>query len=846
VVAPAGWGKTTLISEWIARQSNDPGSRVWVSLDAADNDPNRFLLYLSAALDTAYPGLGESARSLLLSPQPVTSEVVLTILLNEISALEHSLTVVLDDYHLIEAASVHAAVTFLLEHLPPSLYLLIATRLDPPLPLSSMRARGQLVEIRAKDLRFTYEDAAAFLNSAMGLNLNAKAIASLEERTEGWIAGLQLAALSLKGKEDPSEFIESFTGSNRYIVDYLFDEVLGRQPEEVQTFLVETSILNRMCGSLCDALLEREGSQLFLEMLEARNLFLIPLDEERGWYRYHHLFADVLRARLARQGRERVGELHLRASAWYTRERMVEEAVFHALEGKHLQLAARLIEEHSDAIRLQGGLRMLERWLKALPADLVASSPMLSVIQASIHVSYFQLPEALAALDTCQSAAQEEDAWTQDLKGRVAVLRSHIMRHQSDIDAAVDLAREALTCLSKDNWLWRDFSLFSLGVALYAGERLSEAGQAFREARTESRKVGNAHGYVLASIADGQLHHAQGALQEAGRIYREALGYATERKYNHPDQIAVLFTGLGRLHYQWNDLTAADTAFHEGLKRTHPVYPLACYLEILRLKQARDDLEGILALIRQLEVTAQQTRIPWLPLVVTVLKIHSKQLDEEAAATWVQSCEARATDQQTVRMHGVQEMEDLTWAHLRLAQGQTETVRARLESLLATLIRQECHGIAMEFRALLSTLYHQQGRMDRAVSVLEPSLALGAREGYVRVFVDAGRPLLPVLIESAARGLEPDYVARLLEVFRAEGLFLTQKYGSASALVEPLSEREREVMRLLAAGLSNSTIAEHLFLSVGTVKRHVHNIFLKLDVPNRVSAIARARELHLL
>jgi LuxR family maltose regulon positive regulatory protein len=848
VVAPAGWGKTSVVSEWIARQPEELRSVAWVSMDVGDNDLTRFLLYLTAALNTAHPGLGETAHSLLLSPQPAPSDIILTLLLNEISASDRAVTVVLDDYHLITAPPVHEAMTFLLEHLPPSLNLILATRADPPLPLPRMRARGQLLEIRADDLRFTHEEAAVFLNQGMGLNLDAEAIAGLEARTEGWIAGLQLAALSLQRREDTSAFIASFTGSHRYIVDYLFEEVLGRQPEEVQTFLMETSILDRLCATLCEALVGREGGQAVLEMLEAHNLFLIPLDAERRWYRYHHLFADVLRTRLREQGEARVAELHGRASAWYEQQGMVEEAVHQAMEGRHLRTAARLIEENCDQFWLQGGQHTMEQWLKVLPAEWVASRPMLSFMQGGIYAYDLRPMAALAAIDNCEAAAKAEGSWTRKIQGRVAAVRSNIARIQGDFDAAVAFAREALASLSPDNSLWRNAFLFHLGVALYEGNHLSGASQALTEATSESQKVGNLTIVVLGPAAYGQLQEAQGALLEARQTYRLALDYVAECNCQYAGETAILFAGLGRLHYQWNDLTAAETYLNEGLKRRHPALSMACYLELMRLKQAQNDLEGISALMRQMEAAAQQTRVAWLSSAVTSLKVRWNHLDEASVAAWVQAYETRAPDQRPTRwpLYGLREMEDLTWARLRLAQGQTELVRGRLEDLLEVLTRHGCHGNALEYRLPLATLHCQQGQLDRAVTVLEPALTLAAKEGYVRVFLNAGKPLLPVLRECAARGIEPEYVARLLEAFRAENRSPAEKQEQASALIEPLSEREREVLRLLAAGLSNSELAARLFLSVGTVKRHVHNIFLKLEVTNRMHASDRARELNLL
>ncbi|MCW3054766.1 MAG: ATP-dependent transcriptional regulator [Chthonomonadales bacterium] len=846
VVAPAGWGKTSLVRQWITQRPDGNDSIAWVSLDAADNDLIRFLRYLTAAFGIACPGLGAAAHGLLLSPQPPPTDLILTMLLNEISALNRSMSLVLDDYHLLEASAIHAAVTFLLDHLPPSLHLVIATRTDPPLPLSRLRVRNQLLEIRSHDLRFTHEEASAFLSESMGLQLDAEATALLEARTEGWIAGLQLAALSLQGQDNPSQYAAAISGSHRFIADFLFDEVLAGQPPDVAEFLIETSILERLSGPLCDALLGRQGSQELLEALESRNLFVIPLDADRRWFRYHHLFADALRDRLARQKEDRIAKLHGRASAWFAGAGMADSAILHALQGKHWESAVRLIEQYSDAIWIQGGQRELEQWLTALPADWIARRPLLTSIQAALYLYDLRVPEALSALDSCRLDA-EDDSWTPDIRGRMAVLRSHSVRFRGDFHSSAAFAREALASLSQDNSFWRGSALFSLGVALLDGDQLGAAAQSLAEAIAESRKIGNTHTCVLATVAYGQLLYAQGALHEAADLYRSMIAFAEERQYHHAGEMIVLFAGLGRLHYQWNDLTTAEHCLHEGLKRKHPVYPVSCHLVLFRVRQAQNDRAGVFALLRHLEATATRTSFSWLPSAVTALQIRVKSLDEEATADWLMSYENRPPGQWPAGTpQDLREIEDLTWAQLRLGGGRTDLVCARFESLLETLTRQGRHGGAMEYRVLLATVYCRRSLMDRAVAVLEPALALGAQEGYTRVFLDADETLLAVLRECVARGIETEYAACLLSSFQTSVKVPGDRKPDAGLPSTRLSARELEVLRLVGAGLSNPEIAEHLILSVGTVKRHVHNIFLKLDATNRVNAVAHARQQHLL
>jgi LuxR family transcriptional regulator, maltose regulon positive regulatory protein len=849
VVAPAGWGKSSVVSEWCAQSAKEASSVAWVSLDASDNDPVRFLLYIAAACDTLQPGLGETTRSLLQSPQPPSPETVLTILLNEISALDRSLTLVLDDYHLIENQAVHQALTFLLDHLPPNLRLLLTTRVDPPLPLSRMRVRGQLTELRASDLRFTHEEAAAFLNQAMRLKLDTEAVSRLEARTEGWIAGLQLAALSLQGRANPSEFLDSFTGSNRYIVDYLFDEVLSRQPEPVQTFLQETSILNRLCGPLCEAVTEQSGGQALLEQLEACNLFLIPLDEERRWYRYHHLFGDVLQARLVQQGGERAGELHGRAASWFEQQGMGEEAIQHALAGKHLEQAARLLERHGEEVWRRGGQQTLLRWLQSLPGEMVRSSPMLASQLGSLCIFNMQLEAIPEILNASLPKTLSEDPEERDIQGRLLVLDATLKRIRGAYEEAVEVSRRAYSCFLKENRPWRAVTLLNLGTLYVETDRLQEAQEALTEAEVLGRAGEDAATVLISTWMLAAVREVQGSLREAARLHQSALDYAAERKLGRFPYLCYAFGGLGGLHYQWNDLAAAQTFLQEGREYPNPYLMNSCHVVLLRLHKTLGDPEAIPALFEEIEASVSQSQFPYLSAFLTVMRVRMQPERKEMVEKWLEEHEARMRSglPVTFPIPLYHDIAMLVWAERRLAQGQREPVRVGLETLLETLIRLGRHGTAVEVRVLLATLYSQEGEIDKAVAVLEPALRLAAKEGYVRVFLDAGKPLVPVLRQAAAQGIEPETVAKLLDTFREEGLLLEkQKAEGDSPLSEPLSERELEVLRLVAAGLSNPEIAEHLFLSVGTVKRHVYNIYGKMDVTGRVEAITRARELKLL
>jgi LuxR family maltose regulon positive regulatory protein len=848
VIAPAGSGKSSLLSEWCHLAIGRGAKVAWLSLESGDNDPARFLLYLIAALNRVVPDLGESARSLLSSSQRPPLDAVLTMLLNDLATLGSAITLILDDYHAIMADGVHELVESLLEHAPPGLHPMIASRVDPPLPLSRWRVRGQLIELRARDLRFSSEEATAFLNDVMGLTLEPEAVARLEARTEGWIAGLQLAALSLQGREDAAGFLDLFTGSNRYVADYLFDEVLSRQPEPVQEFLVRTSILDRLCGPLCDAVTGRTGSQAVLERLESANLFLIPLDDERRWYRYHHLFADVLRGRLQQEGGI-VADLHGPAATWCEQQELAEEAVRHALAGSHIDQVVRLIEKHAPTVWGRGERQTVEEWLRALPEERIRASAQLTISQAVVYYYNHQIPALEDLLSGSRFEALLEREESRDVKGRLLVLQGHLARAQGRRDRAVALTHDALGHMDLDNKLWRNAAHYNLGLLHFDRGHLGEAVEAFTEALVGYETASDLHIVLVASIARAQTREAQGALRDADGLYRSLLQFITERKALQFPETALLYAGLGRLRYQENDLAAAETYLTEGLKRNHPVFTLACLRELLRIRNAQRDGAGVAAVLAKMEVVAQATNRPWVARTLAALRVQTRLSRDEEVRAWMEWYEAQGREQFFFRfpLFEVNEIEELAWAQACLGSGRPELVAPRLEDLLEGAVRQGRHGAATAIRVFLAALHHEEGRGERAVALLEPALTLAATEGYRRVFLDAGRRLVPVLRQAAAQGIASETVGALLTAFRDEGVLAEAPPAMETpVLAQPLSERELEVLRLVAAGLSNTEIASQLFLSVGTVKRHVSNISGKLDATSRTHALARARSLGLL
>ena len=537
VSAPAGFGKTTLLAEWLAAIPAAERPAAWVSLDQSDNDPALFWAYFITALQKVQSEVGESALSLLHSPQPPPIESVLTTLINEINAIEDDFALILDDYHVIDAQPVQDGTTFLLDHLPPQMHLVIASRADPPLPLSRLRGRGELAELRASDLRFTPEEAAAFLKDVMGLDLSADDVAALETRTEGWIAGLQLAALSMQGREDVPGFITAFSGDDRYIVDYLVEEVLQRQPERVRSFLLQTSTLDRLSGPLCDAVTDQEEGKGMLEALERGNLFVVPLDDKRQWYRYHHLFADVLRAHSMEEQPDRVPTLHRRASEWYEQNGLPSDAVRHALAGEDFERAAGLVE--LAALAMLGGSQepTLLEWLKALPDELVRARPVLSVYYAFASLSGVGLEAAEARLrdaerwleataDTSERPAAPpaemvvvDEEGFRSLPGSIAIARAYHAGALGDVAGTVKYARRALDLLPEGDYMWRGAAAALLGIASWTTGDLEAAYRSFAEGMASLQMTGYIHLQIMGTPVLADIRTAQGRLREAVSIY---------------------------------------------------------------------------------------------------------------------------------------------------------------------------------------------------------------------------------------------------------------------------------------------------------------------------------------
>jgi LuxR family transcriptional regulator, maltose regulon positive regulatory protein len=869
VCAPAGFGKTALLADWARRSQT---SVAWLSLDEADNDPTRFWRYLAAALDPHRQGIAGQAVALLRDPRPPL-EAVVTVVVNQVAGLSGRVAVLVDDYHLIEAAPVHASVELLLERLPPQLRLILTSRSDPPLPLARLRGGSQLTELRAAELRFTTEEAGAVLHAALGVGLPQAAVAALAARTEGWAVGLQLAALSLQGQADPAGFVATFSGSHRHVLDYLTQEVLDRQPEQLVRFLLETSILERLSGPLCDAVTGRSDSQQLLERIERANLFLQPLDEVRGWWRYHQLFAELLQARLHEQQPERVPRLHRAAAAWCQQHGLAEEAVHHALAAGEVGWAARLVGRHAQALLERGEGATLHRWLAALPPDVVGSQPRLCQAQAVTALLDGRIDEAEALLvqaeQTFDIAEPPEPpggtpSGPANIAGILAWVRAELARRRGDADATIRFAHKTLALADADDQFLGYFGRWNLAVGTLLGGRAADAHAALGELAADLSAVGphrylavNAH-YMLA-----QAQRAQGRLGAALRSCQQGLALAAPVGGATLPVAGVAHIGLAEVLRERGELNAALEHATQGValcrQLAYGQWLATSLATSAWVRQALGDQAGAVAAIDEAQQAVPDPEVIvdlFLPVAVWRARLLLAHGQVAQAAGWTRQRGLGAADEPSY----VREREQLVLARVLLAQQEPDQALGLLGRLDDLAAAQGRAGSVLEVRALQALALQAVGDQQGALAALAEALALGWQEGYLRVFVDEGAPmarLLRRLAVAAAKGQavaatpppEP-YLERLLGAFEQAGLPVLPRPrpgGAAVAgLVVPLSGRELQVLGLLAAGSSNQAIAQELVVTLATVKSHVSRIFGKLGVANRTQAVIRARQLGLL
>jgi LuxR family maltose regulon positive regulatory protein len=850
VSAPAGFGKTTLLSEWVT-QLRIPVA--WLSLDKEDNDVVRLWTYLITALQMAKADLGEDVLRLLRAPRQPAARAVLTVLLNEMAALPQGVLLVLDDYHLLSEPPIHEGLAFLLEHLPPQMHVVISTRADPPLPIHRLRARGQLTELRSSDLRFTADEAAAFLNAVMGLGLAAEDVEALEARTEGWIVGLQLAALSLQGRADAHEFITAFSGGHHYVLEYLTEEVVRRQPEPVQRFLMQTSILDGLCGPLCDAVTGESDGEAMLEHLRQRNLFIFPLDDEYRWYRYHHLFADLLGNLLRREGaQESVRELHLRASDWYAQNGWTAEAVDHALAAKDYYRTAQLIEDSSLDMVTRGELTVLLRWIEALPEDVAHSRPWLCVHQAWPLTLAGRAEAAETLFQQIEQQVPLEDSSPEgrEILGNVAAMRAMLTMMRGDMPQAVELALRADELLPADNLIPRHIVPFVLANAYQAEGDLVKASQALTEEWRIGQAADNLWTVVRAQCDLADLHIIRGQLQRAADLCHEALQEAEERGARQFGTVGCALVKLGEVFYERGDLLAARDRVLEGVNLMQgwqqPYEMVSGYTALAAILQAQGDAEGANEALRNAE--AIQSQHPSYPKLTSL--VHGCRIKLCLAQDGAHEA-ARQARKVQLGESGVpifREQEQIVLAQVLVARQRWSEALPLLVQLAEEAEAGGRFGRLIEILALQAAAWQAQGDTTGALTALAKALTIGEPEGYVRILVEQGAPMMTLLQRAAANGIAPDYVRRLLVAFGAEGMGIaaTPPLSSSHSLVEPLTPRELEVLQLLGEGRSNREVAEALVITLNGAKKHASNIYGKLGVHSRTQAVLRAQELGLL
>lgn len=880
VSAPAGFGKTTLVSEWVDNLSSaDQIGRQsdhyigWLSVDKGDNDRVQFLSYIIAALsqiDQLGPSFGRPAMGMLKSQKPPPNETILNSLINEIDAISAKLLFVFDDYHLIETQSIHDALTYLIDHLPPQVHLVIISRENPPLPLSRLRAGDQLTDLRAMDLRFTSSEASEFLNCVMGLDLSPEKIRKLETRTEGWITGLQLAAISMRGREDATPFIDSFTGSHHLILDYLIEEVLDRQPASVQTFLLSTAVLNRLTASLCDAVSDQEASQETLETLERANLFIIPLDDERNWYRYHYLFQDLLRQRLDRTHRTKGVELHRRAAVWWDEHGYIDQAIEHALYSGDPEWAASMLESHIDELWHGGKGMVVRRWINRLPVDIVNAKPMLCIMRGYFLHGSGEQEEAERSLllaeeliksgeylrDSTQETTPPSSVEASVLLGKLATVRGLMHSFWGELPETMRYTDQALELLPSSELGWPALA----AIARSEMQAFLCDTNAGREAHSSAIKASKAAGIdyfvMIASFRLALTLKEQGQLQEALEICRQQLRAANELGLSESATAGSLYLLLAEILAQTGDINAALDIAYKGVtldERSEylPVRRSWSYLMFMRVLLSHADFAEIEGKVQKMLAFAPKSEsLAWIASQAEAwqVRVWLSQHRLELAAMWLEERELEA-DCESYEFGIFCLLEDIVAARVLIAQGRLKEAGRLLTRLDGFTQKNGLVAQGIEILVLSALAHRAGGNSTEALAALECALVLAEPGGFIRVFVDEGPPMAHLLYEALNRGITPEYIRRLLKAFPEDELVqadIAIYLADHSELAEPLSERELEVLQLIADGLTNSEIASRLFLSLNTVKAHNRNIYSKLNVHSRTQAITRSQELGLL
>ncbi len=862
--APAGFGKTTLLADWLHEAPGVDRCVAWLSVDAADSEPATFWTYVVAALQGAVPGVGSGALELIGS-SPTATDLALTALLNDLAAAPSEVWLVLDDYHLMDSHDVGQGMAFLVEHLPPNVHVVLSTRADPDLPLARWRVRGEVVEIRAADLRFTSTEAAAYLNEATGLRLTAADVEVLEERTEGWIAALQLAALSMQGRDDVGSFIARFAGTDRYIVDYLVEEVLAHQSERVREFLLHSSVLDRFTGPLCDAVVGRDDGRDLLMALERANLFLVPLDDRREWFRYHHLFADVLRARMLAEQPDLVPLLHERASRWFESHDRVQDAVRHALAAQDFDRAVHLMELAAPAIRRDRQDQVMLGWLKLLPDDAVRRSPVLSVFYGymlmvsgdleAVEPRFDAAERAMAAVPEGSAPPWARTEELRTLPATIAIYRASLAQARGDVEGTTEHARRALALAGPDDHLARGGAAGFLGLAAWARGEVSSALQTFTQAVASLHAGGNLVDELSSTVVLADMWLAAGRPSTARRLYERTLQVAQAPGTPVLRATPDLHVGLSELDYEAGDLEAAKrhletaAAFEERASLTESRY--RWFVAMGRVAGAEGDPEQALDFLDQAERVYLRGFFPDVrPIAAMKARVRITQRKLTWAADWARDRGVAATDE----VGYLREFDHLTVVRLVIAQhrerpdpdalSQAVNLLARLREAAETSGRA---GSLVEIQMLIALAQDARGQRQQALQSLGDAWAqMPEPDDCARLFLDEGEPMAELLRDAGRRGPAGDHARRLLSLEVSGETDDPGPGHPAAPSADPLSERERQVLRLLDSELTGPQIARELFVTLNTLRSHTKRIFTKLDVTSRRAAVRLARERGLL
>lgn len=836
IVAPAGYGKTTLLGAW-CRQRTTPVA--WLALDQADNDPVRFWRYVLAACATLDPSARQPV-GIAGGEEPAPILATLTRLLNDFTGVEDDVILLLDDYQVITNSAIHEALTFLLDHLPPRLHLVLTSRADPPLPLPRLRARGSLSMIGPDDLRFDHDETVAFLEQTMGLCLAGPDIRTLETRTEGWIVGLQLAALSVRDLPDLPGFMAELTGDHRYISDYLLTEVLDQQPVEVQDFLLQTSILPRLCAPLCEAVTGQADAQQMLGLLERTHLFVAPLDHTRTWFRYHQLFAEALRMRVRRTNPGLIGTLHARASLWHERSQLPAEAIEHALDAQDWQRTMRLIGDSCTIMAARGEQATLQRWLETVPQDVLEAEPGLCVWYAWTLL----FNRNIAACERSLHVA--EQAWRSSgdvrLHGEISNLKSAIAYFRGEIAASINFAHEALASLPPGEHFQRALGALYLYHGSMQRGKVQDAALALAQARA---LISNVSDPALSAssiprdveLAQAALDLQQGRLREAAVMYRAVLDASDGRLRS----TMASHLGLSKVLRGWNDLAQAEQHARIGVDLCRQIgeqlsLPDA-YVILAHVLAAQDRFEEAVETLRAALDAAEQVGRHSTVRYVMAQRVRIWVLEGRLveALAWAQGTELHMNNAPPYDRLS----ECLTLIRVRIAQGRPSEVVPLLHLLLAAAEDDGRIADVLIVLVLIALAYHGAGMADRALTFLERALVLARPQGHIRLFVDGGTPMMALLDRATEHSSVPEYISTLVHAFG-------RLAAAGAPQIEPLSTREHEVLLLIATGASNLEIAERLGVTLSTVKKHVSNVYGKLGVTSRTRAVALAQQLALL